>query len=195
MSDFGLCKVLSPVLRIAFLFGAWLVWISALVTLRKHRLEKPAKVDSTARWGIALEMAAYFLVTLHSPAQWNRGIEEWRLIAGTVLALIAIALFWSAVANLGRQWRLDAGLNREHELVQSGAYRIVRHPIYASMFGMLLADVFWTGTLPGWPVALALFIIGTEIRVRIEDGLLRDRFGDRFTEWQRSVSAYLPFVR
>ncbi len=187
--------LLSPILRLAFLFVAWLVWISALVALRKQRLEKPVAVDPRARWGILLQAAGYFLVLMHSPAEWNRGIELWRLVVGTVAALIAIALFWSAVRNLGRQWRFDAGLNQDHELVQSGAYRIVRHPIYASMFGMLLADAFWAGTLPGWPIAIVLLLSVTEIRIRIEDGLLRDRFGDRFTEWQRSVPAYVPFVR
>jgi protein-S-isoprenylcysteine O-methyltransferase Ste14 len=186
---------MNPVLRIGFLFGAWLVWISAVVVARRFRTEKAVAVDPRARWGIALEMAGYFLVMLHSPAVWNRGIELWRLLAGTVCALIAIVLFWSAVASLGRQWRLDAGLNKDHELIQSGAYRIVRHPIYASMLGMLLADAFWVGTLPGWPVALVLFLAGTEVRIRIEDGLLRERFGVRFIEWQRAVPAYLPLVR
>ena len=119
----------------------------------------------------------------------------WRLIAGTILALIAIVVFWSAIANLGRQWRFDAGLNKDHELVQTGAYRFVRHPIYASMFGMLLATVFWAGTLPRWPLAIVFFIAGVEIRIRVEDGLLRARFGERFVEWQQTVPAYLPFVR
>lgn len=187
--------LLSPVLRVAFLFGAWAIWISALAVGPRRRPERPVKVDPRARWGIALEMAGYFLVMLHSPAEWSRGIEVWRLLAGTVCALVAIVLFWSAVANLGRQWRLDAGLNLRHELVQSGAYRIVRHPIYASMLGMLLAVAFWAGTLLAWPLALVLFLIGTEIRIRVEDGLLRERFGEQFIAWQRSVPAYLPFIR
>jgi protein-S-isoprenylcysteine O-methyltransferase Ste14 len=44
-------------------------------------------------------------------------------------------------------------------------------------------------------LALVVFVIGTEIRVRIEDGLLCSRFGNRFQEYQRSVPAYIPFVR
>ena len=61
--------------------------------------------------------------------------------------------------------------------------------------GMLLADVFLIGTLPGWPIGVLLFIVGTEVRVRVEDGLLRERFGERFQAWQKSRPAYLPFVR
>jgi protein-S-isoprenylcysteine O-methyltransferase Ste14 len=47
-----------------------------------------------------------------------------------------------------------------------------------------------------WGVAvIALFLIGTEIRVRAEDRLLASRFGDRFTAYRRQVAAYLPLVR
>jgi protein-S-isoprenylcysteine O-methyltransferase Ste14 len=60
------------------------------------------------------------------------------------------------------------------------------------MLGMVIA---WLGTLPGWPIGLACYIVGTEVRVRIEDRLLRQRFGDRFVSWQEQVPAYIPFVR
>jgi protein-S-isoprenylcysteine O-methyltransferase Ste14 len=48
----------------------------------------------------------------------------------------------------------------------------------------------------GWAAAsVALFLIGTEIRVRTEDRLLASRFGDRFTAYRRQVAAYIPLVR
>lgn len=186
---------MSPVIRVALLVVAWVVWILPAVPPAMRNRERAVKVDTRARWGIVLEGAGFFLVYTHGPDAWNTNLEIWRAVAGAVCALVAIGLFWSATANLGRQWRLDAGLNQEHTLVQTGAYRIVRHPIYASMLGMFLAGACWVGTLPGWPIGLVLFITGTEIRVRVEDSLLRERFGERFIAWQRSVPAYLPFVR
>jgi protein-S-isoprenylcysteine O-methyltransferase Ste14 len=186
---------LSPAVRLVIFFGAWLVWASALVVLRNQRREKAVRVDPKGRWGIALQMAGFALACMHGPEVWNSDLEVWRAVAGCALALFSIALFWNAVASLGRQWRFDAGLNQDHELVQVGAYRIVRHPIYASMLAMLLADICWVGTLPGWPIALVLCLAGTEIRVRVEDRLLRDRFGERFIEWQKTKPAYLPFLR
>ena len=60
---------------------------------------------------------------------------------------------------------------------------------------MLLSTICLVGTMPGWPIAIVLFVIGIEIRVRVEENLLRERFGARFTEWRRSLPAYLPFVR
>lgn len=188
-------STLSPVVRPVLLTVAWVLWILPAVLPAIRNREKAVKTDERARWGIILEGAGYFLVFTHGPETWSSDLEIWRAAGGAIFALVAIALFWSATPKLGRQWRLDAGLNRDHTLVQTGAYRIVRHPIYASMLGIFLAGVFWVGTLPGWPIALVLFIAGTEIRVRVEDRLLRERFGERFTEWQRSVPAYLPFVR
>ena len=186
---------LSPVVRLAILLVAWVVWFLAFVVRGKRHHEKAVQVDPKARWGMSLEMAGYMLVFLHRPEVWNSDLEWWRAAAGSVVAILSIAMVWGAVANLGSQWRVDAGLNKEHELVQTGAYRIVRHPIYASMVGMFLATACWVGTLPGWPIGLVLMIAGTEVRVRVEDALLLNRFGDRFVEWQRSVSAYVPFVR
>ena len=43
--------------------------------------------------------------------------------------------------------------------------------------------------------AILIFLIGTEIRVYVEDRLLASRFGDQFRDYQQSVSAYVPFVR
>ena len=186
---------MSPEIRTALFFAAWIGWISALLALRKTRREKAVRIDPKARWGLALEMAGFFIVCVHGPRVWSGDLEMWRAVAGIILAFVSIALFWNAVASLGRQWRVDAGLNKDHELVQTGAYAIVRHPIYASMFGMLLVDALLVGTLPGWPIAVVLFVAGTEIRVRVEDALLRERFGERFVAWQRSKAAYVPFLR
>ncbi|MDQ6700168.1 MAG: isoprenylcysteine carboxylmethyltransferase family protein, partial [Acidobacteriota bacterium] len=102
---------------------------------------------------------------------------------------------WAAVPALGKQWRIEAGLNADHQLVKSGPYGIVRHPIYASMLAMFLAAGL---ILTWWPVlllAFVIFIVGIEIRVRTEDGLLRSRFHQEFEAWRKSVPAYIPFVR
>jgi protein-S-isoprenylcysteine O-methyltransferase Ste14 len=79
--------------------------------------------------------------------------------------------------------------------VQSGAYRYVRHPIYASMLCMLLGTGFLIAPMWALLIALIFFLIGLEIRVRIEDALLASRFGETFRDYQRRVPAYLPFVR
>jgi protein-S-isoprenylcysteine O-methyltransferase Ste14 len=117
------------------------------------------------------------------------------MAASLLLFAAASTLAWTSTRALGRHWRLDAGLDADHELVQSGPYRVVRHPIYTSMFCMLLG----TGLALATPLKLLLpsillLVIGTEIRVRVEEKLLASRFGDQFLDYQRRVSAYIPFI-
>ena len=70
---------------------------------------------------------------------------------------------------------------------------LVRNPIYTSMLLVLCAIAV---IIAGWKLfaaALVLFVIGTEIRVRIEERLLASRFGEEFEAYKRSIPAYLPF--
>jgi protein-S-isoprenylcysteine O-methyltransferase Ste14 len=96
--------------------------------------------------------------------------------------------------TLGRQWRIDAGLNADHELVMAGPYAWVRHPIYTSMLCLSLGTGFMLAPLLLLALSLVVFMAGTQIRVRIEDKLLASRFGDPFREYQRRVPAYVPFT-
>ena len=73
---------------------------------------------------------------------------------------------------------------------------MVRHPIYASLMAILLSRLLPLLTPWVWlAVSLALFVIGTEMRIRTEDGLLAARFGQAFEEYKKETPAYIPFVR
>jgi len=182
---------MSPT-AIVILLGGWLAWMTPFFLIKKTR-SAPQKLDRRARWGIVLQGVAFFLVW-QGPF-WTRSPEGWRLALSIVFFALAVALSWTSARTLGPRWRFDAGLNRDHELVRSGAYGFIRHPIYASMIALLLGTGFLIARLPLLLVALALHLAGTEIRVRIEDTLLAARFGDQFREYQTRVPAYIPFVR
>lgn len=149
------------------------------------------QINARARWGVLLEAVAFGL--LWQGHFWERD-PGWRLIPAIALFVLSAGLSWTGVAALGQQWRIDAGINPDHQLVRSGPYSIVRHPIYASMLCLLLG----TGIiLAPWPLllsALALFVVGTEIRIHIEDSLLAAQFGD-FAGYKGSIPAYIPWLR
>ena len=100
----------------------------------------------------------------------------------------------SAARTLGKQWALAARLVEGHELIQDGPYRFVRNPIYTGMFGMLIATGLAVTTWPLLLVATILFALGTYVRVRIEEKLLRQAFGERFEQYARKVPALIPGI-
>jgi protein-S-isoprenylcysteine O-methyltransferase Ste14 len=118
-----------------------------------------------------------------------------RLALSLLLGPLAVALAWHAVTHLGRQFRIQAGLWEDHELVRSGPYALVRHPIYAGLLALLVATLLVATRWQWWLASVVVFLAGTEIRVRTEERLLASRFGDAFAAYRAKVPAYLPFVR
>ena len=153
------------------------------------------KTSPNFRWGIVLQVLGYWAILLPARKSWGQPVSLWRISAAVAFGLGGIWLASSGVRHLGKQWQMKAAINDDHQLVTSGPYQIVRHPIYASMFAMNITTALLLGRLPWWPIGIVLCLAGIEIRIQVEDGLLRDRFGPRFEAWKRKVPAYLPLIR
>jgi protein-S-isoprenylcysteine O-methyltransferase Ste14 len=100
-----------------------------------------------------------------------------------------------AARHLDKQWRFEAALSEDHKLITTGPYRWLRNPIYASMFGMLLATGFAKTWWPLMVMGVVFFVMGTEIRVHAEERLLAARFGEDFARYKAKTPAYFPFIR
>ena len=181
-----------PAYAYAILAVGWIAWCTPFF-LVKRSAQAPSKLNRNARWGIGFQMVAYSL--LWQGHFWTRSPRVWSLALSVVFFVLASLLSWSGAQTLGRQWRIDAGLNADHELVRSGVYGVVRHPIYTSMLCLFLATGFLITPFLLFVIAAIVFMIGTEIRVRVEDNLLSSRFGEEFQVYRSSVSAYLPYSR
>jgi len=115
-------------------------------------------------------------------------------VVAVALAAGSVALTLWSVRTLGRQWALAARLVEGHELVTGGPYRYVRNPIYSGMLGMLVA----TGLASSHPFGLALglivFCVGSFLRIRAEERLLRNAFPDAWNEWAKRTPALVPGI-
>jgi len=185
-------------LHIAALIELLLCWIAFsgafIRPSRQAKKQKQKEAASGSRLGIIVVSLAFFCAWVHiGPSQFIKSAPA--LIASMVIAPFAAALSWWATRHLGKQWRYVAAVAEGHELVTTGPYRFIRHPIYTSIFGMLLATVL---TWSWWPLdiaAVVFYIVGTEIRIRSEEALLAAHFGEQFTAWRKKTPAYIPFIR
>ncbi|MBZ5611830.1 MAG: isoprenylcysteine carboxylmethyltransferase family protein [Acidobacteriia bacterium] len=174
------------------LLACWILWgLPFFFRSRKQPKDREAVTAPAAKWGIGVQAIAFFLAWFRIVRSNPPGL----LIASMLIAPASTWFVWRAVTHLGKQWRIQAGVYSDHELVRTGPYAVVRHPIYTSMLGMLIA----TGlVMTWWPVlivAAAIFIVGMEIRIRAEEALLESRFGETFRQYRASVPAYIPFIR
>lgn len=173
----------------------WVVWSLAFIRARRKAAGQRKVVRAPAsRWGILLQMVGFALTWSYvRPAGYEQAPAL--LVASMLLGPPSAALAWAAVRHLGKQWRYEAALSEDHELIRTGPYAWVRHPIYASMLGLLLATGAAWSWWPMFLAALVVFLAGTEVRVRAEDRLLAERFRESFTEYRSRVPAYVPFIR
>lgn len=181
-----------PLYAVAVLYAGLFVWLLPFI-LTGWSKKQPQKRDARWRWGIALEVAAYILLWFS-----HRGavtVPALRMAVAVFCFVLASLISWTATRSLGRFLRFEAALDTDHQLIRSGPYRIVRHPIYASMLCMFFGMAAIAATPLWFAVALALFLAGTEIRVRVEDRLLAAHFGDQFRDYQRITRAYIPLLR
>lgn len=106
-----------------------------------------------------------------------------------IVAGLAFAV-WARI-HLGRNWSGVISVKVDHELIRSGPYAWVRHPIYAGMvlawFGTALVNGEWRG-LPAVALVLAAFLI----KSRIEDAWMSQRFGAEYEEYRRRTGALWP---
>jgi protein-S-isoprenylcysteine O-methyltransferase Ste14 len=173
----------------------WAAWAYPFIFRAPHKQKRESVTARGATLlGLVLEMIAYSIAfTFYFPMDIPR--NDLRIAIALISGPIAGLLAWTSVTHLGRQFRITAGLYEDHELVTTGPYSIVRHPIYTSMLAILICTQSLLTPLRWAIPSLILFIAGTEIRVRAEDALLASRFGEKFQQYRKSVSAYIPFVR
>jgi len=191
-------EMIHPILQLVAygeLTVCWIAWAASFLQRYRNAAgqEDIAKAPS-AQWGILLDVVGFVCIWVHvRPAGFEKSLPE--LVASMLVGPPSVALSWWATRHLGRQWRYLAALHAHHELVQTGPYAWIRHPMYVSMFGMLLSS---GAAYTWWPMLVAgvsFFMIGTEVRVEAEDRLLETYFQDEFIEYRSRVRAYIPFIR
>jgi protein-S-isoprenylcysteine O-methyltransferase Ste14 len=114
--------------------------------------------------------------------------------AGIATSTAALWLFWRSHTDLGRNFSMKLVIREKHALVTTGVYRLIRHPMYASFLLWSLGQVF---LLPSWITGLAGmfgFCILYFGRVRREEKLMLEKFGDDYREYMMHTKRLVPYI-
>lgn len=178
------------------MFAAIFLW------LRKGATPGQVTARATgASLGLILQGLAFSMVWMVRRSQdssiWPGALWVDVAVAAVVLVLMVISVVLSllAVRELGRQWAVQARTVEQHELITTGPFALLKHPLYVGFCGLFLA----TGlALTDWRAlgfACLAFGGGMVIRIRAEDELLAATFGSAFEDYRRRVPAVIPSIR
>jgi protein-S-isoprenylcysteine O-methyltransferase Ste14 len=113
---------------------------------------------------------------------------------GLALVVLGVSIALWAIATLGRHYDLELEIHRDHELVRTGPYRFVRHPIYTGLGLHFAGACLATGNLVLIAGTLCVTFPALYLRAKTEEHLLRERFGAAYDAYARAVGMLVPLL-
>ncbi|MGZ7006742.1 MAG: methyltransferase family protein [Ilumatobacteraceae bacterium] len=166
----------------------WLYWLVAAGSTKRGRISWSRELR------IRAVIAVIVILLIRFRAFRGNGLntDPWRAGIGLVFFGLGLGLAIWARMHIGRNWGAPMTQKEEPELVTSGPYRLVRHPIYS---GILVAGVGTAVALSWrWLVAVGLAGIYFVYSATVEERYLTEQLPDAYPVYKRSTKMLVPFI-
>lgn len=180
---------LFPGMWIAFL----IYWQIASAGAKATRRLEPASMRAirVVLFGFAIAILvieplpfAWLYRQLYAPNLFYFWIGAGVTVAGLLFAV------WARV-HLGANWSRSVTVKEDHQLIVSGPYRIVRHPIYTGILTGFVGSAIALGQVRGI-LAFVLILVALYFKWRLEEKWMREEFGQTYADYARRVPAVVP---
>ncbi len=178
----------------------WLAWAAywLAVSWKVKAAEREESLGSRLLHAVPLVIAVWLLWAGHVPGTLlNSRIFPWGpwtfWLGAGITACGLIFAVWARL-HIGRNWSGTVTVKENHELVVSGPYAWVRHPIYTGLLAGFIGSALARGE---WRGALALLIAWLALwrKYRLEERWMTERFGAAYVDYRRRTPALVPFLR
>jgi protein-S-isoprenylcysteine O-methyltransferase Ste14 len=170
-------------------------WIISAMSAKKRVQESPHAREVIFRLlavviiVLILQLPIFESVAIYFNTLFTNSIVN---ILGVILCGMGIAFAIWARLRLGRNWGMPMSIQEKAELITSGPYRFVRHPIYAGMIlamtGSMLVEGFF------WLVFLVFVISYFVYSIKVEEALMERQFPETYPIYKRKTKALIPFI-
>jgi protein-S-isoprenylcysteine O-methyltransferase Ste14 len=184
---------------IALIDYSWIavgiVWLLAASTTKRaaKRYAGPGRVFQMALLLVAFLLMFYRRIPLGPLEARVVPLSPASTAVGAVLAFGGLLFALWARFYLGRNWSAEITVKQDHQLIRTGPYAVVRHPIYSGFLFALLGTAIDAGVLRGF-LALALAGAGWRLKSLVEERFMEQQFGAEYASYKRDVKALVPFI-
>jgi protein-S-isoprenylcysteine O-methyltransferase Ste14 len=185
-------------MRLSLVLGIiYLVSEISLSVTRRSRSSTGEKQDRSTLRVLWIVIMASVVAAIFVAQRWRAGALTHGAeldVAGVVLFAAGLILRWWAIVTLGRFFTVDVTIEKDHELVERGPFRMVRHPSYT---GVLLAFVGYGLTMHNWGAVLVLLLpifAAFVRRMNVEEEALSRALGQRYAGYMKRTKRLVPFI-
>lgn len=190
------------VFKIAFI----ILWIAYIVIrapfANKQNHIKKVEIRNSATEKILLALLGVGLMLI--PLVWmftpfldsfNIGIPITIRFVGVAVALLSLIYFWKIHQALGTNWSPTLEIKENHQLIKTGPYRRVRHPMYTQIWIWTIAQVLIVSNLYAGFSGIIAWAIVYFIRIPNEEKMMIENFGDQYKEYIRQTGKIFPKIK
>jgi|WetSurMetagenome_2_1015567.scaffolds.fasta_scaffold00551_15 protein-S-isoprenylcysteine O-methyltransferase Ste14 len=187
-----------PVLLRVSIALSYLFLLAEIILLLAKRSMKRTFAKQKDRGSLAF---LWVVITLGLTAGFMLArYNNWHLInymiasAGIILVISGLAIRWTAILQLKKAFTVDVAIGKDHELKNDGLYSVVRHPSYLGLLLIMTGESLAMNSLVSFfvvfmPICLAIFY-----RIRVEEKLLEEFFGDKYRNYKHITRRIIPFI-
>jgi len=181
-------------------FAVYALWLLSELVVggiipRSRRRGAPIRYeDKSSRPLISLSMLVSLLIAFFFASSSIASLPSWVFYLGIGLMIAGIVLRQWSIAVLGRYFSRTVGVQEGQAVVNSGPYRLVRHPAYT---GSLLTMVGLGFVLQSWGavlVLIAFFGVAFGYRIHVEEEILTSKLGDEYVAYANRTKRLIPYV-
>ncbi|HVN93130.1 MAG TPA: isoprenylcysteine carboxylmethyltransferase family protein [Terracidiphilus sp.] len=184
-------ELFFPAIWVAF-FAYWQV--KAANTKTTERLEPAA----SRMLRVTIFLIIFALVSpLRIPLPWLYvhlwPVGLWPFWIGAAVNVTGLVFAVWAREHLGRNWSRSVTIKQDHELITTGPYSTLRHPIYTGILTGFVGSAIAITQVRG-VVALVLMFISFWLKLRMEEKWMRQQFGETYIDYTLHTAALVPFL-
>ena len=137
------------------------------------------------------------LVWMVSPLldDFNIGFPIEIRVMGVIIAVLSLIYFWKIHRALGTNWSPTLEIKENHQLIKTGPYRRVRHPMYTQIWIWTIAQVFIVSNLYAGFSGIFAWAIVYFIRIPNEEKMMIENFGDAYKEYIKHTGKIVPKIK
>jgi protein-S-isoprenylcysteine O-methyltransferase len=183
----------NPAIFLWLIYAFWLILVTYLI-FSAIGVKPDTQGHLSQSVGLVLAIIAAFLLPYLPVFHFLNFISVNPVVSsfGVILCAVGMAFLVWARQHLGRNWSQTVSIKKGHELVTSGPYRYVRHPMYA---GGLVACIGSAIVCGGAWIFLLIILGGLFLwRVGAEDKLMAQQFPNEYPNYKKRTKALIPFV-
>lgn len=185
----------------ASLASYWPLWVSGAIWVvfsiyweiaaKNASRDKSAESSASRGLHVLIVNAALLLLFVPVPGLNRRYLPAVFVPLGLAIESCGVLLAVWARRHLGSNWSGRVTLKVDHELVRTGPYRFVRHPIYTALLAMYAGSAIVSGEWHAL-VGFVLAALAYWRKIRIEEANLAGAFGTSWDDYCRSTRALVP---